>query len=259
MVLLTCQEVLLVFTKTGEEFTMVEMPIPTPEERPRAPGRLGDLQEFLNSGHLGDSLPFTPEETAAIAARAEAGASPGALAREYGVPHGFISALRRGSPIFDELDTHEDTDLWLREHGFLADNEKIHDADLGPLKALRELLRDFAAANNSNHELRAGAVEELNAVASANPVAVRAGGSSGPMLEPAATADCPAIARILATLFEAMRDGSWLRLKRCPGLGCPFTFYDSSRNRTGTWCSMSVCGNRTKVRKYQERRRGATA
>jgi predicted RNA-binding Zn ribbon-like protein len=79
------------------------------------------------------------------------------------------------------------------------------------------------------------------------------------MLEPTAGGAGEAVGRLLTILYDAMRDGSWKRLKRCPGMGCPFTFYDSSRNRTATWCSMSVCGNRAKVRSYQERRRTARA
>jgi predicted RNA-binding Zn ribbon-like protein len=31
-------------------------------------------------------------------------------------------------------------------------------------------------------------------------------------------------------------------------------FYDRSRNRGSHWCAMSVCGNRTKTRRYRARR-----
>ncbi|HEV2869799.1 MAG TPA: CGNR zinc finger domain-containing protein, partial [Actinomycetota bacterium] len=30
-------------------------------------------------------------------------------------------------------------------------------------------------------------------------------------------------------------------------------FYDHSTNRSGTWCTMSVCGNRRKARAYRRR------
>jgi predicted RNA-binding Zn ribbon-like protein len=55
-----------------------------------------------------------------------------------------------------------------------------------------------------------------------------------------------AIGRVLAVVYGAMADGSWERLKACPREVCHWVFYDASRNRSGKWCAMSVCGNRTK-------------
>ncbi|MBW3563024.1 MAG: CGNR zinc finger domain-containing protein, partial [Actinobacteria bacterium] len=43
------------------------------------------------------------------------------------------------------------------------------------------------------------------------------------------------------------------RLKVCRSDTCRWAFYDSSRNRSGKWCDMAVCGNRTKVANYRER------
>jgi predicted RNA-binding Zn ribbon-like protein len=53
-----------------------------------------------------------------------------------------------------------------------------------------------------------------------------------------------------------MAEGTWERLKVCPAHDCLWAFYDSSRNRSGHWCSMKVCGNRAKARSYRERHRG---
>ncbi|HEX6654657.1 MAG TPA: CGNR zinc finger domain-containing protein, partial [Candidatus Limnocylindria bacterium] len=36
-------------------------------------------------------------------------------------------------------------------------------------------------------------------------------------------------------------------------------FFDRSRNRSGTWCTMAVCGSRMKSRSYRSRRRAASA
>jgi predicted RNA-binding Zn ribbon-like protein len=45
------------------------------------------------------------------------------------------------------------------------------------------------------------------------------------------------------------------RLKRCPGIGCAWLFVDATKNRRRVWCSMSDCGNRSKVQRYRSRRR----
>ncbi len=62
-----------------------------------------------------------------------------------------------------------------------------------------------------------------------------------------------ALGRIIATVHDAMAEGSWARLKACPADSCLWAFYDETKNRSGTWCSMSVCGNRTKARAYRRR------
>ena len=51
-----------------------------------------------------------------------------------------------------------------------------------------------------------------------------------------------------------MLDGTWVRLKACPGRDCGWVFYDHSRNQSARWCSMKVCGDREKARAYYQRR-----
>ena len=55
---------------------------------------------------------------------------------------------------------------------------------------------------------------------------------------------------ILLEVYRAMVSGTWTRLKTCQNDTCLKAFYDHSKNHSGKWCSMSVCGNRTKVRRY---------
>ena len=64
------------------------------------------------------------------------------------------------------------------------------------------------------------------------------------------------VAELLAITHESMAAGTWPRLKACRAHDCEWAFYDRSRNRSGTWCSMAVCGNRAKARNYR-RRHGA--
>ena len=66
-----------------------------------------------------------------------------------------------------------------------------------------------------------------------------------------------AIDEVVRTVVAAMLDGSWQRLKACPN--CHWSFYDYSPNRSATWCSMQLCGNRKKTRDYRRRRRKLAA
>ena len=64
----------------------------------------------------------------------------------------------------------------------------------------------------------------------------------------------PALARILAAAYTGMAEGDWARLKVCADEECEWSFYDRSRNHSGQWCDMAVCGGRHKVRAYRARR-----
>ena len=75
-------------------------------------------------------------------------------------------------------------------------------------------------------------------------IAPRAGGFAG------------VLARLLVPVTHAAMDGSWARVKACVADDCHWAFYDASRNRSGRWCDMAVCGNREKVRTYRSRQPG---
>jgi predicted RNA-binding Zn ribbon-like protein len=230
----------------------------SPETRPQAPGELGLLQEFLNSGHLNAATLIAPHLPDEIRRRHERGASQSLLASEYGLNQGFVSAILRRAPLDEELTSPEAAQRWLAERDLLPPDTALGEADVARLRKLRDLLRHLAAANNG-HPLEPGALESLDQIAAAAPLVLRFGSRPEPVLRPAGPAFNAVIGGVLALLYHAIRDGKWQRLKRCPGNGCPFTFYDASRNRTGMWCAMSICGNRTKVRNYQNRKRVARA
>lgn len=61
-------------------------------------------------------------------------------------------------------------------------------------------------------------------------------------------------ARLLLAIECLQAQGDWPRLKACTDEGCQWAFFDSTRNRSRTWCSMEECGNREKTRRYRQRR-----
>ncbi|GGM69453.1 hypothetical protein GCM10012275_44860 [Longimycelium tulufanense] len=68
-----------------------------------------------------------------------------------------------------------------------------------------------------------------------------------------------ALGTVLAAAYRLVLTGHWARIKICPAEDCQCAFYDRSRNRSRTWCSMRVCGNREKARNWRERARSAAA
>jgi predicted RNA-binding Zn ribbon-like protein len=68
----------------------------------------------------------------------------------------------------------------------------------------------------------------------------------------------PLMAVVGESLGEALAlqaTGEWSRVKTCARDSCRWVFFDHSRNRSGRWCSMQVCGNREKTAAYRARKR----
>jgi len=54
-----------------------------------------------------------------------------------------------------------------------------------------------------------------------------------------------------AAVFLTSTDVS--RLRSCANPHCRWVFYDGTRSGTRRWCTMAVCGNRAKIRRYRQR------
>jgi len=189
-----------------------------PGGRPPAPGELALVQAFVNT-HYDLELEHG----------AELLASPAGLAR------------------------------WLAARDLIEPSAPpLTDRDLARAVAVREGLRSLARANSEGET----AAADAQALAALNDAAI------GGAVELRFDADGPRFVRLqlgglnaalgvlLATAARAMLDGGWERLKVCPGDDCGWAFYDHSRNRSGRWCSMSVCGGRAKARAHYHRHRG---
>ena len=68
-----------------------------------------------------------------------------------------------------------------------------------------------------------------------------------------------ALGHVVAAIHAAIAEGTWERLKACERDICRWAFYDHSKNRSGHWCSMAVCGQREKNRRAYRRRRARAA
>jgi len=76
-----------------------------------------------------------------------------------------------------------------------------------------------------------------------------------PVLVPATGGVREALGQLIVAMSRAEADGTWQRLKLCREDTCQWAFVDTSKNRSRTWCSMGICGNRNKTRAYRARQR----
>jgi predicted RNA-binding Zn ribbon-like protein len=152
----------------------------------------------------------------------------------------------------DRLGTAAKADVWLRAHGLLAPGASLDEADVARLHRVREALRALAVANRDG-ELDPSAPDELRRVGRTATIRVHLGDDAATSLVPANRGVDGAVATLLVIVHEAQLTGAWLRLKACRH--CTYAFFDRSKNRSAAWCSMTICGNRTKNRTYRRRRR----
>jgi predicted RNA-binding Zn ribbon-like protein len=158
----------------------------------------------------------------------------------YDVPKAAPEPLRQVQLFLNSADLENEVDWlpdWLGERGLESELERAVE--------LREALRVLALANNGR---------PVDPVAATHVSA--AAGRLGLRLDEEGRVrvftDGDALDEIVATSFGAMLDGTWGRLKACRN--CHWSFYDYSPNRSATWCSMQLCGNRAKTRAYRRRR-----
>jgi predicted RNA-binding Zn ribbon-like protein len=195
---------------------------PQPGGRAPAPGRLALLQSFINSHYD--------------------------LEREHGR---------------DLLDSPPALAAWLTRHGLQTTRHpRLTEQDRLRAVAVREGLRELARANGVNARAQPDpeALSSLNAAAERAAVEFRFDRAGRPHLTPTARASLNrALGDVLAIAAVSIIEGTWEHLKICPGEDCGWAFYDHSRNQSGRWCSMSVCGGRAKVRAHYRRTRAITA
>jgi predicted RNA-binding Zn ribbon-like protein len=146
---------------------------------------------------------------------------------------------------------------WLSERGLLPDHQRpVTHRDLGEAIAVREALRGLLAANNG---IGQADLAGLNARSEELPLRVVFGEDGGATLGAKGAGVQAALSELIGVVFTAMTDGTWSRLKVCREDSCRWAYYDRSKNRSGAWCSMEVCGNRAKARAYRARGAAGTA
>ena len=154
-------------------------------------------------------------------------------------------------PAWDRLGTPAKARAWLLRKRLVAPPVRITHGDVARLRELREALRALVAANHGDAP-QPDALEALRREGARVGLRIGFGPRGATELEPVARGADAAVATVMAILHEAQITGVWPRLKACRQ--CGYAFFDRSKNRSATWCAMSICGNRTKNRMYRRRR-----
>ena len=162
--------------------------------------------------------------------------------------------LEEGS---EELSSAEGLARWLSANELAPARVRPSQADLRHAISLREALRAVLLAHNGGEGIPTMACTALDEAAARARLRLRfvAGGEA--VLEPEGEDVDAALGRLLGIVHEAIAQGTWVRLKACRDHACQWAFYDHTKNRSGAWCNMQVCGNRAKARAFRERQAAA--
>ena len=166
----------------------------------------------------------------------------------YDLPNAAPEPLRLVQRFVNTIDLSHDRE-WLT--AFLAEEglDAPSGAELDRARELRESIRELLYENNGQGRPR----ERWNALnAAARTAGLTIDFETRALVATAAGLE-GILGRVATTCLGAMGDGTWARLKCCRNIACRWSFYDYSRNRSASWCSMQICGNRTKTRAYRRR------
>ena len=162
------------------------------------------------------------------------------MSPRYDVPNAAPEPLRQVQLLVNSADVENGLDWlpdWLAERGAGAELERARE--------LRDALRALVLANNG-FPLERKPLQVVNAAAAQLSLCIDA------ECQVHVESRGDALDAVVAVALAAMLDGTWGRLKACRN--CHWSFYDLSPNRSATWCSMQLCGNRTKTRAYRRRK-----
>jgi predicted RNA-binding Zn ribbon-like protein len=162
---------------------------------------------------------------------------------------------------YDRLADSGEASAWLAARGLLEGGEVLREADRRRLVDFREGLRGLLLAHNGGapEEPAPPEVSTLNELLETFPMRVSFAPDGEPHLSPQAggsAGGAMVMGRVLAAVLQAASEGTWARLKACRNEGCRWAFYDASKNRSGRWCTMEICGARAKMRAYRSRASG---
>ncbi len=174
-----------------------------------------------------------------------------------------------GRVVEDLLEGPWDLARWLREAGVLGpleaeetaerwgegpEGERVFRRSIG----FRECLRDMVEGVAEGRTVRQEAIEEINGMLRERPgytqVVQTGDGFEGRFVAEHDGA-MDEISPVAESAAELLAGGDLSRLKKCENPECTLHFYDTSKNRSRRWCSMTSCGNVMKARAHYRRHR----
>jgi predicted RNA-binding Zn ribbon-like protein len=190
-----------------------------------------------------------------------AGADPGSRWPAPGSLH-LVQALVNTVSVElgrDLLDTQTRAAEWLAAAGLLPVSVDLTEPELAALLELREAIRGVLAAHTDHHNDPAAADRLTMALARCRLAVTVDAAGDGRLVSADHDPFARALGGVAIAIADAAAKGTWPRLKACAGDLCGWAFYDRSSTGRSRWCSMQLCGARSKMRAYRSRAKPGVA
>jgi len=156
---------------------------------------------------------------------------------------------------YDTLATPSELARWLEGRGLLPSGGTVDAETFVAARELRDVLRRLALLNTTGDAPDGPLRARFDAALAGVALRAELGPDATVRLSPSGEGGSRALGAIAAVVVGAQASGAWRRMKACRKDGCGWLFFDGSRNCSSSWCSMSICGNRTKTTAYRRRRK----
>jgi predicted RNA-binding Zn ribbon-like protein len=173
----------------------------------------------------------------------------------------------RGNPT-DLLGGYEDLVAWLVQANIMnpaqaeavmaqwnqKDQEQLFEQGI----MFRNTLREMAERIVARKSIPDSAVASINQILSrcpGYPQLVHAKGRFERQFQSQAARKDGLLAPLAEAAIDLLCSGGLSLVKKCGNAACILYFYDTTKNHTRNWCSMQLCGNRTKVAAHYQRMR----
>ncbi len=167
----------------------------------------------------------------------------------------FVNTFDPDHPERDPLVGAQSTREWLAGNGFHLDGGTMDEGERSAMRALRDALLDELLAHTGEGDA-AEAWGRLATELSGTGLELVFGDGERVRLEPRSRKGFEGLRGAIASrVYNAVQTGTWRRLKACRKATCLFAFFDKSKNGSGIWCDMAVCGNRVKAQRRRTRER----
>ncbi|MFC5666511.1 CGNR zinc finger domain-containing protein [Kitasatospora misakiensis] len=150
----------------------------------------------------------------------------------------------------DDVATPTELARWLADHHLAGDPPHL---TAGQQRAFLDLRAGFREALDPDSPVSPHHLAAADAILAEVPLLATL---KQPLVPSSAqTPAQTAMAQLAIAWTTLVLTGQIHRLKRCAEHTCRGAFWDSSKNHSRRWCSMRLCGNRTKARRYAARQR----
>jgi len=189
------------------------------------------------------------------------GRAPGGLGLVQDLVNTATRPAHAPSHVADLLATEQSANGWLSAAlpqwsaatGQPTPDLQLGEADLAPLRRLREAVRALADAPEDGPP-QGGPPRALPIPPGGTSVMLRFDHDGRVRYGTAATGWRGVASLVAAEILLAQHTGTWARFKACPYPSCGVAFFDHTRNNNRVWHDVKVCGNRTNLAASRQRR-----